>query len=89
MNTENMQPEVLKDYEFESEVHVSQNLISRPETYRKIVPRKTVKETYAIEKMMSQEFSDVINSNLWSNHFDNLMISPERTDTEFRVNEYH
>ena len=84
-----MQPEVLKGYEFESEVHVSQNLISRPETYRKIVPRKTVKETYAIEKMMSQEFADVINSNLWHNHFDNLMISPERTDNEFRVNEYH
>ena len=89
VNTENMQPEVLKGCEFESGVHVSQNLNSRPETNRKIGPRKTIKQTYAIEKMMSQEFSDVINSNLWSNHFDNLIISPERTDTEFRVNEYH
>ena len=68
---------------------MSQNLISGPETNRKIDRRTTVKETYAIEKMMSQEFSDVTNSNLWPNHFDNLMISSERTDTEFRVNEYH
>jgi len=76
VNTENMQPEVLKGCEFESGVHVSQNLISRPETNRKIVPRKTVKENYAIEKMMIQEFSDVINSNLWSNHIDNLRQHP-------------
>ena len=89
VNTETMQPEVLKGCEFESGVHVSQNLISRPETNRKIGPRKTSNKLMLSRKWWAKNFSDVINSNLWSNHIDNLMISPERTDTEFRVNEYH